>query len=75
MRQSSRKFPKKIAVQNAVIEKVKEQTAAKREQKKALLEKQLSEAQQSLEQLQKQKAEYALNYPEWICIAGPDLKS
>lgn len=66
---------KKIAVQNAVIEKVKEQTAAKREQKKALLEKQLSEAQQSLEQLQKQKAEYALNYPEWICIAGPDLKS
>ncbi len=66
----------KIAAQNAIIAKEKELAVKRREQQKVLLEKQLSEAKQSLEDLQKQKEDYASNnYSEWLHILQKSTKA
>ena len=44
-------------------------------EKKSAIEEQLSKANHTLEEMEKQKSEYIQQYPEWICLAGQDAEN
>lgn len=66
---------KQISDLDNVIKNAKLLRVTEINEKKSAIEEQLSKVNHDLEEMEKQKSEYIQQYPEWICLAGPDAEN